>query len=339
VAPAAGEAQELFANWADRPGVVEGGPADGGPLYAWWLAKLGTGTYAYGVHLARSADGGGTWQPLGLLHDDRSATEHGFVTLIPEGEGARAVWLDGRETERGEPMGLRSVRITDRVLRESEEVLDAAVCDCCNTAALAAEGGALVAYRDRAAGEVRDVQLVRRGAGGWSGPAPLHRDGWEIAACPVNGPALARHAAAGGETVWAAWFTAAGGAPRVLAAVSRDGGRRFGPPLLVDDEGALGRLGLAVDPARGEAIVSWLDTSGDGEAAIRLRRLDQDGRAGQAVALVRAASSRASGVPRLLAYAAGGDPRLLVAWVEPEEGSRAGAIRLVTLPAAAVPAP
>jgi hypothetical protein len=148
VAPAPGEPLELFANWADRPGVVEGGPAGapGGlaqsrPLYAWWLAKLGGGTYAYGVHVARSTDGGRTWEPLGLLHDDSSPTEHGFVTLIPEDEGVRAVWLDGRATARGAPMALRTVRITDRVERATEELLDSAVCDCCNTAAVATSGG------------------------------------------------------------------------------------------------------------------------------------------------------------------------------------------------------
>jgi hypothetical protein len=49
-------------------------------------------------------------------------------------------------------------------------------------------------------------------------------------------------------------------------------------------------------------------------------------------------SSRSSGVPRLLAYPSEADgERLLVAWVEPAEGAREGAIRLATLPAAAVP--
>jgi hypothetical protein len=344
VTPAAGET-ELFANWADRPGVVEGGPPAGrgseepeGPLYAWWLAKTGTGTYAYGVELARSGDGGTTWQPLGPLHDDRSATEHGFVSLVPEGDGVRALWLDGRATARGEPMTLRTVRIGEGVERATEEVVDGSVCDCCETAAVATAGGPLVAYRDRAAGEVRDVWAVRRSAEGWSEPRPVHRDGWEIPACPVNGPALARHASGETETVWVAWFTAALGAPRVLAAVSDDGGRSFGEPVAVDDEGALGRVDLAVDAERGEAVVSWLDADGEGQAAVRLRRLGRDGRLGPVLDLARAESSRASGVPRLLAYPSAGGERLLVAWVEPEAGAREGAIRLATLPIAAVPA-
>ncbi len=47
----------FFANWADLPAAVEGSD---GVRYAHWLEMLGDGTYAYGVQLARSIDGGGT---------------------------------------------------------------------------------------------------------------------------------------------------------------------------------------------------------------------------------------------------------------------------------------
>ncbi len=342
---APGEAPQFFANWADRPGVVQGGSGPDGPLYAWWLAKLGEGPYAYGVELARSADGGVSWEPLGLLHDDRSATEHGFVTLIPEDEGVRAFWLDGRATARGDPMTLRTARVTDRVGHETAEVVDPSVCDCCNTVAVRAAGAPLVLYRDRSGDEVRDVWAARKTPGGWTEPRAVHRDGWEIAACPVNGPAVARHGAGSDETVWAAWFTGApaeeggrGSHPRVLAAVSRDGGRSFGEPVMIDEDGSLGRLDLAVDASRGEAIVSWLDTTAGGEAAIRLRRVSADGRRGPVFEVARAEGSRASGVPRLLADPGDGG-RLLVAWVEPAEGSRAGAVRLASLPLHEVPSP
>lgn len=329
-----GGGAELFANWADRPGAVQGGSGTGGPVYAWWLAKNGPGPYAYTVHVVRSADGGSSWEPLGLLHDDDSPTEHGFVSMVPEGPGVRAFWLDGRATTRGEPMALRTVRITDRVERETEEVLDASVCDCCNTAALTTESGAVVVYRDRTAAEVRDHSAVRWTEDGWSDPDPVHQDGWEIAACPVNGPAVGRS----GDTVWVAWFTAADAdgrpKPRVLAAASKDEGRSFGEPILVDGEGPLGRLDLAVD-GTGRAVVSWLGRTDEGEGVIRLRRLVPGRGAGETLEVARAAGSRASGVPRILAW----QDRLLVAWVEPEEDSPAGAVRLASLPADAVPSP
>jgi hypothetical protein len=334
VAPASGSPAELFANWADRPGVVQGGEALGGPLYAWWLAKSGDGTYAYSVEVARSTDAGATWQPLGTLHSDATPAEHGFVTLVPEGPGVRAFWLDGRATALGEPMTLRTVLVTDRIERGSAELLDASVCDCCNTAAAVTADGPVVVYRDRTGEEVRDHRVVRRTPDGrWSEPAPLHRDGWKIPACPVNGPAIA----VSRDALWVAWFTAAEGRPQVLAARSGDGGRSFGDPLLVDGDAPLGRLDLEPDGAGG-AIVSWLGTGegaspGEREATIRLRRLTPDGRLGPVAEVARADGSRATGVPRLLADG----ERLLVAWIEPAEGSRAGTLHLASLAAGAVP--
>lgn len=330
ITPVAGAPVELFANWADRPGLVQAG-GDDGPLYAWWLAKSGDSTYAYSVEIARSGDGGATWEPLGLLHADPTPAEHGFVTLLPDETGVRAFWLDGRATVRGEPMTLRTVRVTDRVERDTEELLDAAVCDCCNTTAVHTADGPVVIYRDRTAEEIRDHAVVRREAGGWSEPQPLHQDGWRIAACPVNGPA----AVVSGDALWVAWFTGAAGEPRVYAARSEDGGRTFGDALLVDGAAPLGRLDLEADGSGG-AIVSWLATTAGAEgpeAAIRLRRLGPEGRLGVPVEVARAGGSRASGVPRLLAD---GD-RLLVAWIEPADGSRSGAVRVVSVAAADVP--
>ena len=328
-----GGSVELFANWADRPGVVQGGAGPDGPLYAWWLAKSGDSTYAYSVELARSTDGGASWQPLGRLHGDPTPAEHGFVTLIPEGEGVRAFWLDGRATVAGKPMTLRTARVTDRVERETEELLDASVCDCCNTTAVATADGPLVVYRDRTGDEIRDHSVVRRTAEGWSEPSRLHDDGWKIAACPVNGPA----AAVSGDSLWVAWFTGADGEARVRAARSTDGGLSFGEPVLVDGKAPLGRLDLEPDGAGG-AVVSWLattETAEGREAAVHLRRLGADGRLGPPVEVARAGGSRATGVPRLLAH----DDRLLVAWVEPAEGSRAGRVRVVSLAASEVPPP
>ncbi|HEX2163073.1 MAG TPA: sialidase family protein, partial [Thermoanaerobaculia bacterium] len=112
---------DFFANWADVPSVVEDGD---GTLFAHWLARLGGGTYAYGVELARSDDGGATWRQLGLLHADRSPTEHGFVTLLPTGSAVEAVWLDGRATAGGGAMTLRARRLGGGSAPGPEAVID-----------------------------------------------------------------------------------------------------------------------------------------------------------------------------------------------------------------------
>lgn len=307
-------AGELFGNWADFPGVVA---EDGGStLLSHWLEKVGPETYAYAVKLARSTDGGATWSPAGLLHQDASPTEHGFVSWLSTGSGAVAFWLDGREMPGGGPMTLRTGEVAARAL--SDERLDGKVCDCCNTDAAWAADGPVVAYRDRSDREIRDIRLLRKTAEGWK-ESPVHEDGWQIHGCPVNGPAVA----AEGRRVAVAWYTA-WPKPRVLVAFSEDGGANFRPPVVIDGKEPSGRVDLVL--VGGEAVVSWMATTPKGPA-IHLRRVSPKGKRGK-VMVVPATAPAAKSFPRLTVL---GD-RLVVAWTE---GGETSAVRVASLPLAA----
>ena len=285
----------LIANWADFPSVVE--LADGS-CAAHWLRQSGDGRFACDVMVARSKDAS-TWEPPVTPHHDGTQTEHGFVSLVPEdGAGLCAVWLDGRTfagKEEGDPTAetqLRCARLVPGGL-ESETVLDARVCDCCQTAAVRTKSGLLVAYRDRSEGEVRDIALVRRDAHGWTKPYALANDGWKIPGCPVNGPALD----AIEDDVVAAWFTMQGEKSVVRVAFSSDGGATFSAPQRIDQGQAVGRVDVVLLPAR-DALVTWMETTNSGEASILARRV---GRNHLDVPFHVAATSakRASGFPRV----------------------------------------
>jgi hypothetical protein len=311
---------DLVANWADTPGIVVAGD---GSLLAWYLVRRAGDPHSYDAHLARSGDGGARFEPLGRVNDDGVAAEHGFVSAVAEGQGARLFYLDGRATPGGGATQLRTVRVEGARIGASE-ALDEAVCDCCPTAAAPlAEGGALVAFRDREAGEVRDVRLLRRPA---SGPATSQVAGserWQMPGCPVNGPALA----AAGDRLVLAWFSAAGDRPRVSAAVSGDGGRTLSAAVELDAAAPLGRAAAAELPDG--FAVAWLARTGN-EAELRLARLDREGRPGPPLTLARLPAGRATGVPRL---ARTGD-RLIVAWTAPEPAP--GRIEIAALPLAAL---
>lgn len=312
-------ATDFFANWADFPTVT---PDAHGRLLATWAAKSGGEKYAYDVRLARSSDSGRTWKLLGAAHDDRTATEHGFVSGVPEGDGVRLFWLDGRETAGGRgAMALRTALIGDAVGRS--EVLDAKVCDCCQTGAAATAGGPAVVYRDRSDSEVRDIAVVRRAANRWTAPAPVRRDGWEIAGCPVNGPSIA----ANGRRIAVAWYTQAGEKPRVEVAFSNDSGASFGAAAVVDAAAPLGRVDVVLD-GNGDALVLWAASKGKA-AEIRLARVTPEGRVGPALPVAPTVTSRASGFPRL---ERAGDT-LVVAWIEASEPAR---LRAATVPVSAV---
>jgi thiol-disulfide isomerase/thioredoxin len=318
------ESAQIFANWADVPSVQA--EADG-QLLAHWPEKVGTEPYAYEVALARSLDGK-KWTRVAPANEDKTATEHGFVSMTVEKGGVRVFWLDGREMAGGKKgsMTLRSAVFGDA--GAAREVLDSRVCECCGTDAAETEGGPIIVYRDRDHNDVRDISIVRRVEGRWTLPKPVHRDGWKIAGCPVNGPSVD----ARGRQVAVAWFTAAS-SPEVRIAFSEDSGATFGVPTRVDSspkKETLGRVDVAL-AENGDAIVTWLDAIDETNATIRVRRIRRDGRTGAVLDLVKTTAARASGFPQI----AKTGNELIVAWTEVGPPTR---VRVAKLPIANVPA-
>ena len=316
------EGKSWFLNWADFPSVSVNKQV----VTAHYLAKSGTGTYAYDVNIRVSPDAGKTWTPSIVPHRDGTETEHGFASLVPRADGRTSVvWLDGRQTfaQHGEygdlthAMTLRYAEVDARGELSNERMLDESVCDCCQTTAVMTSDGVVAFYRNRTDDEIRDIWYVRE-EGGWSRPAPLSDDGWKIQGCPVNGPA----AAARDSLVFVAWFTAAGDDNRVNASWSNDAGRTFSAPIRVDEGNPLGRLDVTLMPD-GKAAVLWLESKGS-EAEVVVRRLEMSGRAFPATVVATVSSSRASGVPQVAAI--GED--LLIAWTDAETPGRVRTARI-----------
>jgi len=139
--------------------------------------------------------------------------------------------------------------------------------------------GARRRLSDRGTREVRDIALVRHGAGGWSEPVLVHGDGWRIDACQSTdrrGRAWYR--------VGVAWFTAPD-VPRVRIAFSEDAGRSFSPPVEVASGNVAGRVDVVLleDGTRDRELAAGI--SGRGE--IRAQPFDR------AVPWVQRSSSRA----------------------------------------------
>lgn len=309
---------DWFVNWADFPSMAV---LEDGTIAVHWLVKSGGEAYAYDVHVALSHDGGVTWSEPVRPHDDGTKTEHGFVSLVATAEGNfEILWLDGRNTgltPHG-PMTLRHATLGVDGALTGEMLVDERVCDCCSTDALrTGDGATLVAYRDRSSSEVRDISVSRLSESKWSTPRSVHDDNWEIAACPVNGPALDSN----GETVAIAWFTAAQGMPSVRLAFSTNGGRSFGPPVRIDEGRPYGRVDVVVADD-GSALVSWLEGSDD-EARILIRRAHPSGTSEPSLVAVTT-GSRSSGVPRMVRF----EDTIFVAWTEPTELPR---VRTATL--------
>lgn len=302
--------RDFFVNWADFPSLEV---LDGGALAAHWLQRNGPATYAYGVRIAQSGDGGTTWGAPVIPHRDSSRTEHGFVAMWRERGQLGAVWLDGRKfSKAGHDAGNEMMLVTTTLLpdgtRGPEVRLDDRTCDCCQNAVAVTSSGPIVAYRNRTPDEIRDIYVTRRVGGKWLAGVPVNNDNWKIAACPVNGPALA----ARGNRVALAWFTAAGDSARVKVAFSDDAGGTFGAPIRLDGGNPAGRVDVALLPDGG-AVVTWVERIGGDTAAVRARRISRDGSPGATKTIASNSAARASGFPKTAISGA----NLMFAWTVP----------------------
>ncbi len=316
----AGGAADWFVNWADFPSLVV---LDNGDWVAHWLQKTGDNTYAYEIRVVRSSDRGHTWSPSFVPHTDDTSTEHGFVSMVPAGgDRVRLVWLDGRETAgavvghdhaghdehgNGGRMTLRSAVLDRQGRLRGEARLDATTCTCCQTDMLRVGSRSLVAYRDHGDGDLRNIHWLVHERGRWSAERALYDDGWRIAGCPVNGPALAT----GPAGVLAIWPTMQGEQMVVRAALGN--GTTFSPP--VDLEAGTGTIGRVDAAAWGKDgfLVAWLGAGvAVGASTLRVAELDAALQIRATHELVELPAGRSTGVPRMAA--AGG--AAVVAWVE-----------------------
>ena len=294
--------ENWFNNWADFPSLM----VNDDNMAAHWLSMSAEGTYDYDIKVAFYNASNNSWGEGITIHKDGVSAEHGFVAMLPMSEGRTFIsWLDGRETAgsgdhitppRAEPAmpGAMTLRagIFDRTGGTvSEWELDHRVCDCCQTSAAISATGPLVVYRDRSDQEIRDIYITRYVKGAWTEPMPIHNDGWEIAGCPVNGPAIA----ARGEQVAVSWFTAKDDAPLVQLVVSTDNGKSFSAPVLVASQTTNGRVGTTILES-GDIAVSWMDTEGP-EAKIMLTRFSAEGNLLETTQIANSKASRRSGFP------------------------------------------
>ena len=301
------KSSEWFVNWADFPSLVSYG-VNGEYLAAHWLQKSNEGTYDYDVHISQSKDGGTTWSPSFVLHKDGISAEHGFVTLIPDkDQRVFATWLDGRHTKASEPdpnfghsshghgggaMTLRAAYFDENGNTFNDTELDDRICDCCQTDAAMTLNGPIVVYRNRSEDEFRDIYITRNVEGEWQKPQIIFADNWNIAGCPVNGPAVAAH----GNNVAVVWFGMVNNKPEVKTIFSEDGGATFSDPIRIDQGSPSGRVDI-VWKNENEVLATWMENTDEG-ADIKIAQVDKE-KIKSTKTLLQTSAARQSGFPIL----------------------------------------
>ncbi|MEP6779803.1 MAG: sialidase family protein [Gemmatimonadaceae bacterium] len=298
--------KNIMASGVDVPTIHE---QTGGRLIAVWRGSHDT--KGYDVVLAHSDDQGKTWSTAHSPHRDSTTTEHGFTSWLQMGDTSALVWVDGRhhaDADKATQNSALTLAMFDpNGEPEVEKVLDPKICDCCHTSSALVPGGAVVVYRDRHDGEIRDISAIRLFNGTWREPVSVHNDNWHITGCPVNGPAVSAQNA----NVVVAWFTAANDSARVRVAFSKDTANTFSAPIEVNEGFPDGRVGVVLTP-NGTAVVSWIERRG-AVAVLRVRTVTANGaRSATADIAELGEGKRAGGAPKLIANG----NKIIVAWAD-----------------------
>jgi len=309
------EAENLLVNWADFPSIFQN---QDGTFVASWLVKNAKNAHAYNIFISLSNDDGKNWSKPFTPHNDKTETEHGFVSMFQGSDLMTGfVWLDGRkyETEKhaqvnkesetdsqhgghdkakSNEMALRFASVNKDGILINEVELDGRVCDCCPTSAVVTNNIPLIAYRDRSDEEIRDISIIRFVGGQWTKPQTVSADNWKINGCPVNGPVVS----AKDKTVAVAWYSEADSSPVVKIAFSNNTGESFNPPIKVNESKTVGRVDLLVLDD-GSAVVSWIEGNAQ-KAELKARQIKADGTLSESFIVAQTSIERKSGFPKMI---------------------------------------
>lgn len=280
--------RHFFHHPAELPEVVT---MPGGIFLAHWIETPKPDSEAEFIYVSSSRDGA-RWTTPVMGHHDKSDVQHGLASIVAGDKDASIFWLQALNGP-DKPTSLMRTIISTDGSEIKEETLDPDVCECCPTAAVRTARGILVAYRDHTKDDIRDIAVTRLESGRWTSPKIVYPDKWQVDACPVN----AASAAAKGDKVAIAWYTASGDKARVELSTSADSGATFSKAAVISAGSAYGFASVALDDAGG-VYASWVEHNGD-NAKVMARHVSADGVTGP-VLQVATGSRKDLGYPRIV---------------------------------------
>ncbi len=284
-------------------------------LYVTWSVPKRTAgaLFASDLRLARSTDGGRTFEQPVLVNDDAQPISHSFEDVLADGDGRVYVaWLDGRAKDKSGASVVFACSRDKGATIGNNIVIDGMACPCCRPmASLAPDGTLWVAWRKTFPGNVRDIVVASSTDKGatFLQPILVRKDGWVFDACPHRGPSIAFDRQG---RMYVGWYTEGmDEQPRIYLATSDDRGRTFSEPVsLHTSTTALpDHLAMAVHPD-GAVIAVWEEVTGVRKRVVM--RLSEDGGRSFGPVVTLSESAKAE----YPAVAVHEDGRVAVSWME-----------------------
>jgi len=161
----------------------------GDTLVAVWMSWKDNVRFNAGpMQMARSSDGGQTWQLIDSAADWDGA--HGFFAMAGNADAMSLVWLDNRDKAKGY-QGLRySSSNNGGQTWQADQTLDSKTCSCCwNTAKYAANGDLFVLYRDKKPSDMAMMKVTPEQQ--FERLSTVGDFNWDFAGCPHIGGGIA----------------------------------------------------------------------------------------------------------------------------------------------------
>lgn len=294
----------------ERPALATG---TGGRVVVGWLEP--TGMHGANIWYSLSNDSGRSFQEP-ILVGNSQAHETTMVRAALADHRPFLSWLQG---------GALQLAHGEESTHLETQVLDNAVCDCCQPALLVQGEQLLVAYRNvehTSGGITRDIYVGASADGGATIAKPVRVSDapWYLNACPISGPAIIGDR----QHVYVTWMDGRNDIAKkgqrgdVWLAHSTDGGRSFGPNIRVNphEAGYHNLPALAIDPS-GRLHIAW-EAEEEDQASILYSTSDDRGLrfTPPRSVVVQSATDR----PSNAALTANADGTITFAWVD-----RAGA--------------
>lgn len=302
------DAEPVSANGENRPKIALG---PDGEIYVSWTGPLAK-PYTGRIRFAHSLNGGARFTAPITVHHDRAEITHRFDALGIDAQGNVLVaWIDKRDLVaaevHGKPYAGAAVWYAwsrDRgATFEPERKLTDHSCECCRIAlATGADGGIGVFWRHVYDDNIRDHAFAELDIDRETETSVRATfDGWQIAGCPHQGPALSIGA---DGTRHAVWFSAADDNPAIRYG-QLDPGHAPKHRIVIAEAGA-SHADIAVFDDR--VWIAWNRFSTQG-TELRLRE-SRDAGATFGNSRVLTSTRDAAGSPQLLLL----EGRAFVAW-------------------------